>query len=148
MQSLLLAVVACCLVSFNAVSTTFPERAGAVYISTICDEDLFTRFEVQFATLEEVSQVEAYQLEGFGYFYAVTATDAEGVEFVDYFKTTADEVKLGIYDYIELNERTTAMENGKTCREDFTQFPEWCSPNHSGIVCGYQPPYTFGCDLF
>ncbi len=147
--TLALAVLGIAFVGFKPIKAevelSYPEATGSEFVTTVCDESLFDRFEVQFAGIEEVSNVEAYQLDGFGYYYAVTAKDASGVEFVEYFKTTEEEVNQGIYDYIELNERTRGISFSQTCREDFTNLPNWCETYNSGPVCGYKPYPWGGC---
>ncbi len=145
--TVIVAVICVTLVGFKPVEMelSYPEATGPEFLSIVCDEDLFDRFEVQFAGIDEVSNIEAYQLDGFGYYYAVTAKDAEGAEFVEYFKTTEEEINLGIYDYIELNERTTGISFSQTCREDFTNFPNWCETYNSGPICGYKPYPWYGC---
>ena len=144
-----LAIVGFALVSFKpverAVEVSYPEATGSTFISTVCSESLFERFEVQFAAIEEVTNIEAYQLDGFGYYYAVSAKDKKGVEFVEYFKTTENEVNQGIYDYIQLNERTTGITSAQQCREDFSKLPNWCTPYNVGPICGYQPYPWSGC---
>lgn len=142
MYTLAIAMITLVIVGFKPVEEevelSFPEATGSAFISVVCDASLFERFEVQFAGIEEVSGIEAYQLDGFGYYYAVSAKNEEGMAFVEYFKTTEEEVNQGIYDYIELNERTTGISFSQTCREDFTNFPNWCETYNSGPVCGFK----------
>ena len=112
--------------------------------SSMCEISLIERFEVQFSDMfERVEKVDAHFNEERGFYYAVYGISPEGESVVDFFKTSEHEVSQGIYNYIEMNERTLALTGSRKCREDFTNFPNWCSPYNDGYICGYVPNPTY-----
>ncbi len=150
LYSFMLAIVAVALVGFKPkavekVELTFAEATGSLHMGTMCNVELFSRFEIQFADIDQVTSIDAYEVPGVGYYYAVTAINPEGEQFVENFKTTKEEVQLGIYDYIELNERTTGIAYNQRCYEDFNNLPNWCETYNSGWVCGFKPYPWGGC---
>ncbi len=128
------------IISTNEVIYEVPSVVLDDFHKNMCEIGLHDRFEMQFSDMfEKVEKVDAHFSEQKGFYYVVYGVSADNKSVVDYFKTSEYEVNAGIYNYIEMNERTLALTGSQKCREDFTNLPNWCSPYNSGFICGYVP---------
>ena len=125
-----------------------PKVMAEDYLHSVFNADLNERFETQFSDMfSEVDYVDVHKDRLGTYYYTVYGNDIAGELYVDFFKTTKQEVESETYNYIEMNSRTMAA---KKCREAVVWPPptgQFCHPNNPGYVCGVQI-WPYGCFLY
>ena len=123
--------------SFNTnPGNTEDHNISSEFQYTMCNSALNERFEYQFSGfIKKVIQVDVHFNEEDGYYYAVYNEDINGVNTVNYFQTTQEEVSTATYNYIPLSSASIGLKFAKHCKIDWSK-ADWCSPLHNGRICG------------